>query len=422
VRRPFGSSPSVPSPFGELKAGVVRTILARRVTLGVFSAVALVILLVSRISYLNPLFYAPLVWFLLTFPFKYLIGRQRTNRALHAVHTGFFIAEIALITVLVHLMGGSEWIGNIFYLFTVIYANVFLPRRHGYLVTGIVIAFYAGLVLLEYSGFLPHRSLFAVLGEPYRSLSYNLATILAGTVGVYAVAAFTVRTFTDIYARKNRMLAARERQLSEMSRHLLGAQDEERRRIARELHDDLIQSLAAVKLHLGPVRDRIGDEAHHELFEIVDQAIAQTRTLAYSIRPPLLDDLGLIPSLRRLADTVEADNDVAVRIDSDVDARLNVSVESLLFYVAHEALQNVVKHADARTVTIEVRHEPPLVRLTVTDDGVGFRPQDPRGLGLQGIRERVEVSGGTCTLSTAPGRGTCVSVEIPCDVDSPVDR
>jgi signal transduction histidine kinase len=411
-----------PAEFAELKAGVVKTILARRVTLGVFSAVALVVLLVSRISYLNPLFYAPLVWFLLTFPFKYLIDRQRTPSAMHAVHTGFFVAEIALITLLVHLMGGSEWIGGVFYLFTVIYANVFLPRGHGYLVTGLVIAFYSGLVLLEYAGYVPHRSLFAVLGEPYRSLSYNLATILAGTVGVYAVAAFTIRTFTDIYARKNRALATRERQLGEMSKRLLGAQDEERRRIARELHDDLIQFLAAVKLHLGPVRDRIGEQAHRELAGIVDRAIAQTRTLAYSIRPPLLDDLGLIPSLAQLAETLEADNDLVVSVDCDLDVRLDVSVESLLFYVAQEALQNVVKHAAARNVTVQIRCEPPRVRLTVTDDGVGFRPQDPRGLGWQGIRERVELSGGTCSLSTSPGSGTSLSVEVPCDVNSPSDR
>ena len=168
----------------------------------------------------------------------------------------------------------------------------------------LVVAFYAGLVLLEYAGAIPHRSLVPVFGEPSQSLTYNLATIFAGTVGVYAVVAFTVRTFNGIYARKNRALAARERQLAEMSRRLLTAQDEERRRIAGSLHDGLIQSLAAVKLHLAPAKDRLGEEAHRAMTEMLDETIGQTRTLAYSIRPPLLDDLGLVPSLQRLAKTV----------------------------------------------------------------------------------------------------------------------
>ena len=290
--------------FDELKAGVLRTILVRRITLGIFSAVAVVVVLTSRIGYLNPLFFSPLLWFLLTFPFKRLIARQRTERRLHWAHTGFFVVEILLITVLVHFMGGSEWIGNAFYLFTVLYANFFLPRPYGAVVTGWVVACYSGLVLGEAYGVLPHRSLFTFDGEPYKSLPYNLATILAGALGIYVVVAFTVRTFAAIYARKNRLLSIREAELAQMSRRLLSAQDEERRRIARGLHDGLIQSLAAVKLYLAPAKAQLGETTYREVTDVIDDAIRQTRTLAYTVRPPLLDDLGLVPSIERLASTV----------------------------------------------------------------------------------------------------------------------
>jgi signal transduction histidine kinase len=408
--------------FAELKAGVIRSILVRRLTLGVFTAVALVVLIATRFTYLNPVMYAPVVWFVLTFPFKALIDRQRSARSLHRAHVGFFVVEIALITVLVHMMGGSEWIGNVFYLFTVIYANAFLPPLHGAWVTGLVVAFYAGLVLLEYAGVIPHRSLSPVFGDPARSLTYNLATIFAGTAGVYAVVAFTVRTFNGIYARKNRALAARERQLAEMSKRLLTAQDEERRRVARSLHDGLIQSLAAVKLHLIPVKERLGEEAHRAVTGMLDEAIGQTRTLAYSIRPPLLDDLGLVPSLERLAETVSDEAEIEISIASDLDGRLALSVESLLYHVAQEALQNVVRHARAGRVDIVLSRHARAARMSIRDDGVGFRPEEPRGLGLRGIQERLDVSGGSMAIETAPGRGTLMTVEVPHDADPRGDR
>jgi len=408
--------------FGELKAGIVRSILVRRLTLGVFTAVALVVLIATRFSYLNPVMYAPIVWFALTFPFKALVDRQRTARSLHRIHVGFFVVEIALITVLVHMMGGSAWIGNVFYLFTVIYANAFLPPAHGALVTGLVVAFYAGLVLLEYAGVIPHRSLIPVLGAPSESLRYDLATIVAGAVGVYAVVAFTVRTFNGIYARKNRALAARERQLAEMSKRLLSAQDEERARMARSLHDGLIQSLAAMKLHLGPAGAPIDEGTRTTIGGMLDEAIGQTRTLAYSIRPPLLDDLGLVPSLERLAENVSEEAGVEVRVTSELPERLDLPVESLLFHVAQEAVRNVVRHAEASRVEVGVSRVGGSARLSVRDDGVGFRPEEPRGLGLTGIQERVDVSGGWMSIESAPGRGTRMTVEVPCDADPGRDR
>jgi len=404
-------------PFAELKGTVLRTILARRITLGVFAAVALVVILTSRISYLNPLFYAPLAWFLITFPFQYLVNRQRSERSLHWVHAGFFVVEIVLITLFVHLMGGSEWIGIVFYLFTVIYANFFLPKLQGYLVTALVILLYTLVVLLEYTGVIPHRFLFPIHDAPYRSLSYNLTTILAGAVGIYSVLAYTVRSFTEIYARKNRALAKRESELAELSQRLLSAHEEERRRIARELHDNLSQSLAAVKLHLAALKDEISPDKAKEVLGIIDQAVTETRTLAYSLRPPLLDDLGLLPSLRRLGEMVKTASGLEMHLNLEEGERLPRPVESLLFYVAQEAIRNVQKHAQAKHVVVTLHRELGKVILAVKDDGIGFRPQDPQGLGLRGIKERVDVTGGRMEVTSSPGCGALVSAEVPYEAD-----
>jgi len=404
-------------PFAELKGTVLRTILARRITLGVFAAVALVVILTSRISYLNPLFYAPLAWFLITFPFQYLVNRQRSERSLHWVHAGFFVVEIVLITLFVHLMGGSEWIGIVFYLFTVIYANFFLPKLQGYLVTALVILLYSLLVLLEYAGVIPHQFLFPIHDAPYRSLSYNLTTILAGAVGIYSVLAYTVRSFTNIYARKNRALAKRENELAQLSKRLLFAQEEERRRIARELHDELGQSLAAVKLHLATLGEGLPEGQRREILEIVDRAIDDTRSLAYSLRPPLLDDLGLLPSLRRLAEMVKTASGLEMHLNLEEGERLPRPVESLLFYVAQEAIRNVQKHAQAKHVVVTLHRELGKVILAVKDDGIGFRPQDPQGLGLRGIKERVDVTGGRMEVTSSPGCGALVSAEVPYEAD-----
>jgi len=408
------------SEFAELKATVLKTVIARRITLGAFSAIALAVIFLTKISYLNPLFYAPLVWFLLTFPFEYLIKRQKSPSGLHWAHAGFFIVEIALITALIHLMGGSEWIGVIFYIFTVIYANFFLPELQGYLITALVVLFYSGLVILEYSGLVPHRSLFPGYEAPYRNLAYNLTTILAGAAGVYGLLSYTVRAFTEIYARKNRALRSREEELSRLSQRILSAQDDERRRIARVLHDDLGQTLAAVKLELaaGPDGERVG-----RLQGMVDRAIAQTRDLAHSLRPPLLDDLGLGPSLRRLGKMVEEAGKIAeVRVRVELAERLPQEHEGLIFSAAQEALRNIEAHAQARRVEIAVMQREGAILLVVVDDGVGFDHAAVPGLGLRGIRERVEGIGGRMSVSSRPGEGTRLEVEVPYAGDKNRDR
>jgi hypothetical protein len=149
----------------ETQAIIERTILVRRVTLGVFSLLALAVTGFPRFPF-NPLFTVPFAWFLLTFPFGWLIRRQRSVRALHNVHAAFLSAEAVLVTYLVHRLGGVAWVGVLFYLFTVMYANFFLPKYAGYVVTALAVGGYALVALLEYFGILPTFSLFRAQSLP----------------------------------------------------------------------------------------------------------------------------------------------------------------------------------------------------------------------------------------------------------------
>lgn len=402
---------------GELKSGMIRTILMRRITLTVFTVIAFPMAFFLRISLLDPLLYAPLMWLLLTFPFRRLLDRQQTLTALHGTHIAYFVAEILLLTLLVHRLGGIAWIGGMFYVFTVIYANFFLPRLHGAAVTGAVVFAYAGLALAEFFGILPHRPLFAAAGSAHQSLPYILTTLLAGPVAVYALLAVTVRTFAGVYARKNRLLASREAQLAQMSRQLLDAHDKERQRIARSLHDDLIQCLAAIRLHLASARGSLDADHCDKINAIIETAISQTRSLAYSVRPPLLDDLGLFPSVQRLSDGLAKEANLRIEVQCDLEARLNTAIESLLFHAAQECLHNVVRHANATCVTVELRASDGWARMSVHDNGQGFPATCVYGLGLRGLRERVDVCGGRMAVESSPGAGARVTVEVPHDDD-----
>lgn len=406
----------------ELKRTILKTIFARRITLAAFAAVALIVMPIAGISWFNPLFYAPFAWFLITFPFQYLVKRQKSETAIHWIHAGYFTAEAVIITLFVYLTGGSQWIGNTFYIFTVMYANFFLPELQGYLVTGLVVLLYTLVVMLEYTGILPHCTLFPGMGVAHTSLSYNLTTVLVGTATIYGVLTYTVRSFTNIYQSKNKALAKQQEKLSKLSLRLVSVQNEERQHIAHELHDNLGQSLAAVKLQLASMKDDVGESRSQEIVAVVDQAIAQTRTLAYSLRPPLLDDLGLAPSIRRLGQMVEAGTDLRIVTDLEDDFRLNSDMESLLFYAIREALTNVERHARAHQVKVALRRSESTVIATVEDDGIGIPAKRPLGLGLRGLEERVDLVGGRMTISSSAGQGTMITVEVPYDASACGDR
>ncbi|HEU67635.1 MAG TPA: sensor histidine kinase, partial [Candidatus Acetothermia bacterium] len=341
----------------------------------------------------------PFAWLLLTLPFQWLLRRQRTLRSLQNVHAAYLALESALVSYLVHRLGGVEWVGILFYLFTVIYANFFLPPPAGYVVTGIALLGFALVAVLEMLGLIPHYLPFAGRVPPHQDPVWVVATILVGGLGFYGVLAFTVRAFATVYEGRRRALA-------ELSARLLSAQEEERKRISRKVHDELGQTLAAARWALAG-----GDLAEAE--RLLNLSVEGMRTLARELRPPLLDELGLTPALRALAERFTASTGIVVEVEGP-PGRLPPEVETALFRVIHEALENVRRHAQARQVTITLDRRRGAVVGEVADDGKGFDPhRTGEGLGLSGMKEWVGFLGGELDIRSRPGRGTRVQFRVP---------
>ncbi|HYE14778.1 MAG TPA: CheR family methyltransferase, partial [Pyrinomonadaceae bacterium] len=217
-----------------------------------------------------------------------------------------------------------------------------------------------------------------------------------------------------------------ERERVELLRRIVTTQEDERRRISRELHDQLGQSLTALRLKLEGLREEAGARAKlkariGELVEIAQRLDSDVDFLAWELRPSALDDLGLIVALSNYAQEWARHFGVAVNFHSFGlgDERLSPLVEINLYRIAQEALNNVAKHAGATSVDILLERRDDHAVLIMEDDGRGFDPFRVetdgvrRGMGLIGIRERAALVGGTVEIESAPGKGTTVFVRTP---------
>jgi two-component system, NarL family, sensor histidine kinase DevS len=195
-------------------------------------------------------------------------------------------------------------------------------------------------------------------------------------------------------------------------------QELERRRLARELHDETGQALTSILLGLRSLEEAgpegVG-EAVGNLRELVVQTLQDVRRLAVELRPTALDDFGLTPALERLASTFAEQTGTAVELESRLgDERLPADVETVLYRIVQEALTNVVKHAQADRVSIVLQRKEAAVTTIIEDDGRGFANGDESdGLGLLGMRERVELVNGRLEIESAEGAGTTLVVEVP---------
>jgi signal transduction histidine kinase len=199
-------------------------------------------------------------------------------------------------------------------------------------------------------------------------------------------------------------------------RALLDGQETERRRLARELHDETGQALASILLGLKALERDVGEEPLTVIRELVDSALGNVRRLTVELRPPALDDFGLGAALERLAGVVGERSPFAVDVNVAVPAGvLPPEHETAIYRIVQEALTNVVKHASAKHVSIVVASTRDAVRAVVEDDGVGFARGHVRenALGLVGMRERAQLLGGRLEVESSPGAGTTVVVEIP---------
>lgn len=225
--------------------------------------------------------------------------------------------------------------------------------------------------------------------------------------------------------RLYRELREREEWRGRLLRKVISAQEDERKRIARELHDDTSQALAALAVRLetavatlpaGAPRERI-----EEAKALALQSLEGLHRLIFDLRPSVLDDLGLLSAIRWCAERHLEALGIAVRCEfSGMDRHLPPQVETALFRAAQEAIVNIAKHAEAETVLIQCALRERDLAIEIEDDGKGFDLQSltragapARGLGLLGIRERVELLGGTVEIESSPGQGTRVALAVP---------
>ena len=208
----------------------------------------------------------------------------------------------------------------------------------------------------------------------------------------------------------------------ELLSHTVQAQEEERSRIARELHDETAQVLTAFSLDLATLRNIASNNTEYS--RLVDrlQSLSKQMSqglyrLVHDLRPAQLDDLGLIPAIQYLKDSNSSQGlDVSVEVQGQ-SRRVDAIKETVLFRVVQEALNNVLRHAQTRQARVNVQFQTDEVIVKVVDMGIGFNPDlpliPPHGWGLAGMRERVELIGGKLQISSTPGKGTIVEATVP---------
>lgn len=217
-------------------------------------------------------------------------------------------------------------------------------------------------------------------------------------------------------------LVEREAMRRELLRHTVAAQEEERARIARELHDETAQFLTALSLDLATLQKTV--RRNPEMASIIERLQSMSRQISqgiyrmvHDLRPAQLDDLGLVAALGYLVDEAQHNHlQVTLTINGNRQ-RLDSLVETVLFRIAQEALTNIERHAGVSQATLALSFDPQEIRLAVRDEGAGFNPAKnllpPHGWGLAGMRERAESVGGQFRIDSAPGQGTLVEVVVP---------
>jgi signal transduction histidine kinase len=237
-------------------------------------------------------------------------------------------------------------------------------------------------------------------GESFTPAEWRLLEDIAVQAGV---AAHAMRLTADLQRSRERLIAARE---------------EERRRLRRDLHDGLGPQLASLTLTLAAARELLqhdvdaADMLLQELARHTQAAIADIRRVVYDLRPPALDDLGLVLALREQAARYRQAG-LQIMIDTpDHLPALPAAVEVAAYRIVQEALTNVVRHAQARTCTVCLTLGDALI-VTIRDDGVGLPPGGRAGVGLTSMRERTAELGGTCRIESVPGQGACIHARLP---------
>jgi len=251
----------------------------------------------------------------------------------------------------------------------------------------------------------------------FRNQTYGVLLALDPLEGGPAFTADDQRLLEAFAASAATAVATATSVAAEQHRQRLMAAEDERRRWARELHDETLQSLAGLQMLLGSAR-RSGstdslEAAVSDAVERLEQEIGNLRALITDLRPAALDEFGAKGALETLALRVER-NGIEVGLDIELTGRHTPELEAAIYRIVQEALTNTVKHGGATRARVEIREDGSNVHVVVSDDGAGFDPAvATAGFGLLGMRERVELLGGSLEIESAPGGGTTVTVRLP---------
>ncbi len=256
----------------------------------------------------------------------------------------------------------------------------------------------------------------------YRWLLFGLVSV---TIAIGALlAAFSIARITRLENETEarvRQVEHAKAELQALSVKLVEAQETERQKLSRELHDEIGQGLWAMVLGLGNITAALDHgqlaearEHLHGARRLADGMVHTVRNLALVLRPSLLDDLGLVPAVKWLAREVARSSDLHVEVSaSGVQDTLLEEHRTCIYRIVQEALRNCQRHAHARVANVRLFQDQRALHLTVTDDGAGFEPSEDRGLGVLGMEERVTHLGGTFRMRSAPGAGTRIDVDLP---------
>jgi two-component system sensor histidine kinase UhpB len=224
----------------------------------------------------------------------------------------------------------------------------------------------------------------------------------------------------DVTEQRNLQRQLAEKEIiyrRQLARTVMDTQESERRKLAEELHDNVNQLLGVVKLYIehSIANDKIRDGLLRKSNEYIDKVIEELRTLSKNLAPPLLAELGLEHSLISMAEAIEEVQPLTIRVDIEHfdEASLMDGHKLMLYRIIQEQLNNIVKHAHARNVTVHIEQIENKVLLVITDDGVGadLSVDDGHGMGLRNIRNRIELYQGRISMDTAPGKGFVLNVE-----------
>jgi len=265
----------------------------------------------------------------------------------------------------------------------------------------------------------------SVLLSSFRSrlLALLMVTIFCG-VALATMALWRLLKLEIESRRRFAEVLSTRHELKKLSTELVSAQENERRRISRELHDEVGQVLSAIMLGLESLRSALRDNNQPEALgqlqlvqEMTERNARVVRNISLLLRPTMLDDLGLVPALKWLAREVSRTNPLEVEVFADAfEDDVPDEHRTCVFRVVQEALRNAARHSGARRALVNVREAHGFLQFSVVDDGNGFAPGLEKGLGILGMQERIEHLAGTMDIKSDPATGTSITFDLPLPV------